>query len=296
MKPDFENRKVLVQGITGREAREKVPEMQEYGTEIVAGVTPGKEGQEVNGIPVYNTVKKAKKEHPEINTSIIYVPAFAAKDATIEAIKNNISLINIITENIPIKDTWEIKKEAKKAKTTIIGPTSVGILNTYEKVKIGPIGGSKPEKSYKKGKIGIVSKNGGKTKETAHMLKQQGYGISTAIDIGGDRIALTNFSETLRYFEQDPNTEAVVMFGEQGGTYENQTTKLLKNNEFTKPLITFIAGEFTEKMPSKQFGHAGAIIRQNQDKPSQKKKELREAGAHVADIHHKIGKKLDKIL
>ena len=288
--------KVLIQGITGREASEKLPEMQSYGTEVVAGVTPGKSGQKVEGVPVYNTVKKAKEQHPEINASIVYVPAFAAKDATLEAIQNNIQLINIITENIPVKDVWEIHRKAQETQTTVVGPTSVGMINPHTKTKLGPIGGSQPEKSYKKGSIGIVSKSGGMTTETAHVLKQNGYGVSKAIDIGGDRIALSTFREILKMFQNDPKTDAVVMFGEQGGTYENQAATMLKNREFTKPIVAFIAGEFTENMPSKQFGHAGAIIRQEQDQPSYKKQRLREAGAQIAEIHHKIPKKLDECI
>ena len=291
-----EETKVLIQGITGREASEKLPEMLEYGTDVVAGVTPGKEGQTVKGVPVYNTVEKAIQEHPEINTSIVYVPAFAAKDASLEAIKNEIKLINIITENIPVKDVWEIHRKSQETRTTVVGPTSVGMINPHTKTKIGPIGGSEPEKAYKKGNIGIISKSGGMTTETAHVLKQNGYGVSKAIDIGGDRIALSTFREALEMFQKDQETEAVVMFGEQGGTYENQAAQLLQQEKFTKPLVAFIAGEFTEQMPSKQFGHAGAIIREQKDQPSYKKQTLRESGAQIAEIHHKIPEKLDEYI
>jgi len=291
-----EETKVLVQGITGREASEKVPEMIKYGTEIIAGVTPGKQGEEVAGVPVYDTVQEALEKHSEINASIIYVPPFAAKDAALEAINNDIKLLNIITENIPVKDVWKIHKEAEKQNTTIIGPTSVGIINPHTKTKLGPIGGSEPEKSYKKGCIGIVSKSGGMTTETAHILKQKGYGVSTAVDIGGDRIACTTYKEILQMFQQDSQTDAVVMYGELGGTYEEQAAELLKQNKFTKPLIAFIAGEFTEDLPSKQYGHAGAIIRGEKDKPSKKKQALEKAGAHVVNLHHEIPEKLKKAL
>lgn len=289
------NTKLVVQGITGREAKEKIPEMQQYGTKILAGVTPGKEGQKVEDIPVYNTVKKAKKQHPEINASLVYVPPFAAKEAVKEAINNNIKLINIVTENIPVKDAWQIHQQAKKNNVDIIGPTSVGIITPGE-TKIGPIGGNQPDKVYKPGKVGIISKSGGMTTETAWVLRQQNLGISTAIGLGGDQIPSTTFADALKKYENDPQTEAVVMFGEQGANYETKAAELLENGEFTKPLYVFIAGEFTEKLPSRQYGHAGAIIRGETDKTSYKKKKLREAGANVVNVHHKLGEKIKKQL
>ena len=290
-----ENTRLLVQGITGREAREKVPEMQKYGTEVVAGVTPGKAGQEVEGIPVYNTVREALENHPEINASLIYVPNFAAKDAALESIENEIPLINIITERIPVKDTWEIYRKAQEKGVRVVGPSSIGIISP-EKTKIGPIGGSEPEKVYKPGKIGVISKSGGMTTETAWVLRQKGYGISTAIGLGGDVISGTTFEDALKLFEDDDQTEAVVMYGELGGTYEEKAAELLEAGKFTKPLVCFIAGGFTEELPSRSYGHAGAIIRGDRGKPSNKKKTLESAGAHVVDVHHKIGSKLEEVL
>ena len=290
-----EDTKVLVQGITGREASEKVPEMIEYGTDVVAGVTPGKAGKEVDGVPVYDTVQEAVQENPEINTSLIYVPPFAAKDAAMEAMDNGIKLLNIITERIPTKDAWKIYEEARQKEVTVVGPTSVGII-TPGKAKLGPIGGSEPEKVYKPGKVGVVSKSGGMTTETAWVVRQSGYGISTALGIGGDVIAGTSFEDALKMFEEDDQTEVVVIYGELGGTYEEKAAELLEIGEFTKPLIAFIAGKFTENMPSKNYGHAGAIIRGERGTPSGKEKALSEAGAHVVDLHHDIGTKLDEVL
>lgn len=287
--------KILVQGITGREASEKLPEMLEYGSEVLAGVTPGKGGQEVEGVPVYDTVEEALEEHPEINTSLIYVPPFAAKDAAFEALEAGIKTLNIITERIPTRDTWKIHEKAEEKDATIVGPTSVGVITPGE-CKLGPIGGSEPEKVYKPGSIGVISKSGGMTTETSWVVRQAGYGISTAAGLGGDRIACTTFEDALRLFEDDEQTEAVVMFGELGGTYEEKAAELLENGGFTKPLIAFIAGKFTEDLPSQQYGHAGAIIRGEKGKPSYKEKVLREAGAHVIDVHHEIGDKLDELL
>ena len=290
-----EDTKVLVQGITGREASEKVPEMMEYGTDIVAGVTPGKQGQKVEGVPVYDTVKEALDNHPEINASLIYVPPFAAKDAAFEAIENDIKLLNIITERIPTKDAWKIHEKARGENVRVVGPTSVGIISPG-KSKLGPIGGSEPEKVYKPGKVGVISKSGGMTTETSWVIRQAGYGISTAAGLGGDVVAGTTFADALKLFEEDSQTEAVVMYGELGGTYEEKAAELLESGEFTKPLIAFIAGKFTENMPSKKYGHAGAIIRGERGTPSGKEEALREAGAHVVDVHHKIGEKLNEVI
>lgn len=290
-----EETKVLVQGITGREASEKVPEMIEYGTDVVAGVTPGKGGQKVEGVPVYDTVAEALSQHPEINTSLIYVPPFAAKDAILEALENGIKTLNVITERIPTRDAWEIYQKVQQENATMVGPTSVGII-TPDEAKLGPIGGNEPEKVYKPGKVGIISKSGGMTTETAWVVRQAGYGVSTAAGLGGDVIAGTTFEDALKMFEEDDQTEAVVMYGELGGTYEEKAAELLENGGFTKPLIAFIAGNFTEDMPSRQYGHAGAVIRGDRGKPSHKKKKLDEAGAHVVDVHHEIGDKLDELL
>lgn len=290
-----EDTKLLVQGITGRAASEKTPHMIEYGTDVAAGVTPGKGGQEVAGVPVYDTVREALREHPEINTSLVYVPHFAAKDAILEALEKGIKKINVTTERIPTRDMWEVRKKLRQENATLVGPTSVGVISPG-KSKIGPIGGDKAGEVYDEGRIGIVSKSGGMTTETAQVVQNAGFGISTAMDIGGDKIAGTNFVEALEMFEEDGETDAVVMFGELGGTYENQVAEMLDRGEFTKPLVAFITGKFTESMPSQQYGHAGAVIREGREKPSYKEKVLRESGAHVVDVHHEIGEKLEEIL
>ena len=290
-----EDTKVLVQGITGREASEKVPDMIEYGTDVVAGVTPGKGGREVEGVPVYDTVDEALNQHPEINTSLIYVPPFAAKDAIFEALENGIRTLNVITERIPTRDAWQIYQRVEEKDATMVGPTSVGIISPG-KSKLGPIGGNEPEKVYRSGKVGVISKSGGMTTETSWVVRQAGFGVSTAIGLGGDVIAGTTFEDALKMFEEDDQTEAVVMFGELGGTYEEKAAELVEEGEFSKPLVAYITGRFTESMPEKKYGHAGAIIRGDRGKPSHKKKALEEAGAHVVDVHHEIGDKLQEVL
>lgn len=286
--------KLLVQGITGREASEKLPEMEEYGTKVLAGVTPGKGGQEVGNVPVYDTVHKALEQHPDINASLIYVPPFAAKDAAFEAIENGIQLLNIVTERVPTQDVWEIHRKAVEEDITVVGPTSVGIISPG-KSKLGPIGGKNPEKVYEPGKIGVISKSGGMTTETAWVIRQAGFGISTAVGLGGDRVTGTSFEDALKLFEEDDQTEAVVMFGELGGSYEEKAAELLEDEKFTKPLVAFIAGKFTEDLPSQQYGHAGAIIRGENGTPTGKKKALNKAGAEVVDFQHEIGEKLKEL-
>ncbi|MFB6174526.1 MAG: CoA-binding protein [Candidatus Nanohalobium sp.] len=290
-----EDTKVLVQGITGREASEKVPEMIEYGTDVAAGVTPGKGGQEVEGVPVYDTVQEALDEHPDIDTSLIYVPPFAAKDAVFEALENSIKTLNVITERIPTKDAWQIYEKVQENGARMIGPTSVGIISPG-KAKLGPIGGNEPEKVYEEGRVGVISKSGGMTTETSWVVRQAGFGVSTAAGLGGDVIAGTTFEDALKAFEEDDQTEAVVLFGELGGTYEEKAAELLENGEFTKPLIAYITGKFTESMPEKKYGHAGAIIRGDRGKPSHKEKALKDAGAYVANVHHEIGELLNDVM
>ncbi|MFB6213249.1 MAG: succinate--CoA ligase subunit alpha [Candidatus Nanohaloarchaea archaeon] len=287
--------KVLVQGITGREASEKVPEMIEYGTDVAAGVTPGKGGQKVAGVPVYDTVQEALAQHPGINASLVYVPPFAAKDAAFEALENDIPLLNIITERIPTKDAWRIYQKAQEKGARVVGPTSVGIITPGE-CKLGPIGGNEPGKVYEPGRVGVISKSGGMTTETSWVVNQAGYGVSTAAGVGGDVIAGTTFADALELFEEDDRTDAVVMFGELGGTYEEKAAELLEEGGFTKPLVAFISGRFTEDLPGKKYGHAGAIIRGDRGTPSGKVKALEDAGAHVLDVHHEIGEKLEEIL
>jgi succinyl-CoA synthetase alpha subunit len=286
-----ENTKVIVQGITGREASEKLDEMIDYGTDVVAGVTPGKGGSTIKGVPVYDTVKQASKNH-SFNTSLIYVPPFAALDAFRES-ADHVHTANIITERIPVKDAQKIVQESNEKNVDVVGPTSVGIISPG-KTKVGPIGGPDAQEVYKKGRIGIISKSGGMTTETAWTVTQKGFGISTAAGLGGDVIAGMTFSDCIERFDEDKQTDAVVMFGELGGTYEEQAARTIEKTDI--PVVGFIAGEFTEQLPSAKYGHAGAIIRGNRGQPSQKKKRLKEAGAKIAETHHKIPEKLNQVV
>lgn len=284
------NTKVVIQGITGSTGVMASELMLKYGTKIPAGVTPGKGGQQVHNIPVYNSVKDARSAH-EINASFIVVPPLFAKSAVLEALDNNIKLVLVFTENVPLHDSAVMISKAREKGAVLIGPSSVGMLSPGLG-RIGPIGGlpDMVDKVYKKGNIGIISKSGGMTNETAWVVRQAGLGQSTVIGMGGEMLVGSAYADLLRLFEKDPETKAVVAFGELGGTYEDQIADVLKNKEFTKPIAVFIGGKFAERMPSGvQFGHAGAIIERGKGKPSEKIEKLKKAGALIANYHHEIG-------
>jgi len=285
------NTRVLIQGMTGRSGQVALKTMLEYGTKVVAGVTPGKGGQSVENIPVYNSVHEALKKHPEINCTAVYVPPAAAKEAVIEAVLNGIKLVNVITEGVAIQDTVQMVNYAAANGARIIGPSSIGVL-TPKECKIGVLGGVKEatDKIYTPGSIGVISKSGGMTNETAWVVRSAGLGQSTVIGIGGDVILGTDFVDLLRMFEKDPQTKGVVVFGEPGGTYEDKIAESIRKKEFTKPIAAFIAGQFAEKLPhGMQFGHAGALIENGRGVPSVKIKLLRDAGVLIAETHDKLG-------
>ncbi|MBI2065881.1 MAG: CoA-binding protein, partial [Candidatus Zambryskibacteria bacterium] len=248
--------RVLVQGITGREGSRACEEMLLYGTKVVAGVTPGKKGQRVSGVPVYDTVKEALAKHPEINTSLISVPAVAVQDAATEAIFAGIKLINVLAEHVPTRDSAEIVKWARIKGSTVVGPASVGIISPG-KGKIGSIGSSTISKVFTKGPIGVVSKSGGMTAEIAVTLTKAKLGQSTVIGVGGDQIIGFDFVDALKFFAKDPETKAVVLFGEVGGTYEEQAADYILKEKFKKPVVAIIAGKFTKDLPQGTvLGHA----------------------------------------
>jgi len=264
--------------------------MLEYGTKVPAGITPGKGGQSVHGIPVYNSVKEACAQH-EINASFVVVPPLFAKAAVLEALENNIKLVLVFTENVPLHDAASMIAKAREKNAILVGPASVGMISPGLS-RIGPVGGlpDMVERIYKKGPVGIISKSGGMTNETAWVIRQAGLGQSTVIGMGGEILVGSAYTDFLRMFEKDKDTKAVVIFGEIGGTYEEQIAEVLKNKEFTKPLAVFIGGKFAESMPTGvQFGHAGAIIDRGKGKPSEKIELLRKAGALIAKHHHELG-------
>ncbi|AET67320.1 succinyl-CoA synthetase, alpha subunit [Desulfosporosinus orientis DSM 765] len=279
---DKESR-IAIQGITGREAAMVTRHSLDYGTRILAGVTPGKEGQDVHGIPVYNTLKKAVRIH-DINTTVVYVPPAFVYDAVLEAISSGIRLVIIATENVPQLDAMKFLARARQANVRVIGPNSVGMITPKDRVKVGAIGGDNVERCFVPGRIGVISRSGGMTAESSWMVKRAGFGVSTSISIGGDALIGTSIKDILLLFQTDTETDAVVTFSEPGTHFEEEAAELLAGGGFTKPLFSFIAGRFTESMPEGTvFGHAGAMISGGAGKPSQKMEKLRLAGAHVLD-------------
>ncbi|MCD6163911.1 MAG: succinate--CoA ligase subunit alpha [Candidatus Odinarchaeota archaeon] len=279
--------KAIVQGITGTQGSFHTKLMLEYGTKIVAGVTPGKGGQEVHGVPVYDTVKEALSEH-DANASIIFVPAPFAKDAVLEGINAGLELIVVITEHIPIKDTIQMVEVAKRNNVNIVGPNTPGVITPGE-CKLGIM----PGHIFKRGPIGIISRSGTLTYEIASNLTKAGFGQSTCLGIGGDPIIGINFVEALEMFANDHETKAVVLIGEIGGDAEEKAAEYIRK-EFNKPVTAFIAGKTAP--PGKRMGHAGAIISGRTGTAQSKVKALKDAGVHVVDRPREISEKLKEIL
>ena len=291
-----QNTKVLVQGVTGKEGARATSQMIAYKTKVVAGVTPGKGGQEVEGVPVFDTVEEALAKFPEINTSFTAVPKQGAKDAILEAITHNIPLINVLTEHIPISDTTYVVAAAKAAGVRIVGPSSIGIISPG-KAKLGSIGGDDPNFSFSKGDIGVISKSGGMASEVSFILKQAGFGQSTVVGIGGDMIIGSTFTDLMVEFEKDDQTKAIVLFSEVGGTYEEEAAELIKKGDFNKPLVAFISGIFAEMMPAgTALGHAGAIIEGGKGRRANKIKALEGAGVKIAQVPDDLPRLLKTVL
>lgn len=279
-----ENAKLIGQGVTGSEGSRALQTMLDYGTAVVAGVTPGKGGQEILGVTVYNSVKEAKESVSKIDGTSIYVPPVFVKGAAMEAIENDIPFILIFTEKVPTADSAYIYAAAKEKGISIIGPSSVGLISPHRKLKIGSIGGSTPDRVFKDGFVTVVSKSGGMSSEIGLHLRNNGLGVSWALGIGGDRIAGTDFADFIMAVEEDEHTKVSVIFGELGGTYEEKVAEMVSKGKIKKPVVAFIGGEFTMSLPSEvQFGHAGAIIEGDRGKPDHKRKVLKEAGVWVAE-------------
>jgi len=280
--------KVLVQGFTGNEGTFHSEQMLEYGTNIVAGVTPGKGGMTHLGIPVFNSVSEAVNKL-EINTSIIFVPPMFAADAIMEAVESDIKTIVAITEGIPTADMIKVKAYIRNKGVILIGPNCPGVI-TPEEAKIGIM----PGFIFKKGRVGIVSKSGTLTYEAADQVVKSGYGISTAIGVGGDPIIGTTLLDTIKLFMDDPETDIIVLIGEIGGQLEIEAANWVRSNGNKKPVVGFIAGETAPK--GRKMGHAGAIIGGKDDTASAKKSIMRDCGISVVDSPAEIGLNVQKIL
>lgn len=284
-----DNPKIIGQGITGSEGSRAAAWMIDYGTNLVGGVTPGKGGQEVSGKPVFNTVKEAIASLGSIDATVVFAPPLRSKDAVFEAIDAGIKFIVVIAEKVPTKDGALMYAYAKKHGVRIIGPNTTGIICPSKKMKIGLMGGGEPEKMFPEGEVAIVSKSGSVAAEIGVLLKRANLGVSWAVGIGGDRIIGSTYVDILTELEDDKHTKISIIFGELGGTYEEQLAEAIKEGKIKKPVVAFIAGEFTLYLPSEvQFGHAGAIIEGERGKPDHKRQVLREAGVKVADNFDQI--------
>ncbi|WIW70431.1 MULTISPECIES: succinate--CoA ligase subunit alpha [Anaerosinus] len=282
-----ENTKVVVQGITGSAAKFHTKQMLEYGTKIVAGVTPGKGGSEVEGVPVFNTLKEAVLA-TGANASVIYVPAPFAADAIMEAVDAELDLVICITENIPVLDMIKVKRYMEGKKTRLIGPNCPGVISPGES-KIGIM----PGYIHKKGHIGVVSRSGTLTYEAVHQLTTAGLGQTSAVGIGGDPVNGTNFIDVLDAFNKDPETYAVIMIGEIGGTAEEEAAEWVKEN-MTKPVVGFISGRMAP--PGKRMGHAGAIISGGKGTADEKIRVMNACGIEVAQTPAVMGETLIKVI
>ena len=283
-----ENTKVVVQGATGREAILRIKLMQSYGTQVVAGVTPGKGGQVVEGVPVYNTVLEAKMRHPGINVSTIFVPARAAKVATFEALDAGIEVISLHPERVPQQDMLEVVAYAQHRQARVIGPNTIGLISPG-KALVGMIGGNPraAREFFSPGPVGVLSRSGGNTTTLAFYLNQAGLGQSTAIGMGGDAFIGTTLREFLELFEQDPETKMVAFFGEIGTSVEEDAAEFIRNGGFSKPMVAYVAGRYAR--PDVRFGHAGAIISRGVGTTESKQEAFRSAGVRVVEHFGDIG-------
>lgn len=283
-----ESSRVLVQGITGKQASFHTQRMLEYGTKVVAGVTPGKGGQRHLGLPVFDTVEQAvKAEAPDV--SVIFVPPLAAAEAIMEAASAGIKLIVCITEGIPVLDMLRAKKFLKEKGSLLVGPNTPGIISPG-KSKVGIM----PAHIHQPGSVGIISRSGTLTYEAVYQLTSLGLGQSTAVGIGGDPIVGLKFVDLLELFKNDLQTEAVVLIGEIGGTAEEEAAEYIKQSNYPKPVAAYVAG--LTAPPGKRLGHAGAIIEGRQGSAGEKLQKLKEAGVKIIDNPARIGQTVKDLI
>jgi succinyl-CoA synthetase alpha subunit len=280
--------RVIVQGITGEQGRFHAHLMKEYGTKVVAGVTPGRGGQEVEGLPVFDTIREAQERY-EADASIIFVPAPFALDAALEAIEAMLDPVVVITEGLPVRDSIELVARAKLVGTTVIGPNTPGVIKTGES-KMGIM----PAQVFRRGNVGVISRSGTLFYEIAAQITNVGLGQSTCVGVGGDPVVGLDYIDVLKWFQKDPETEAVALIGEIGGDAEERAAEFIKDGGFTKPVAAFIAGRAA--VPGKRMGHAGAIIQGSAGTAESKINALRGAGVSVGDLPGQVAKALKELL
>ena len=277
----------IVQGITGREAVNLTRECLDYGAgaKVVGGVTPGRLGREVHGVPVFDTVAQAVDHHGgPIDGSVVTVPPAFTKDAVFEAIENGVKLIVIVTERIPRGDVAQMVELATLRGARIIGPNCLGII-VPDVIKMGGIGGPARDaaKAYSRGPVGVISRSGGMTTEMSSTLSAAGLGQSTAVSIGGDAIIGSSYAELMPLFEADEQTQAIVIYTEPGGRMEAELARWVRDNDSRLPIVAFMAGRFMDEMPGMTFGHAGTIVEGKEDTAAEKIERLAAAGIMVAE-------------
>ena len=291
----------IVQGITGREAVNLTRECLDYGSKVVGGVTPGRKGREVHGVPVYDSVAQLCEELGYVpDGSVVTVPPAFTRDAVFEAIEAGVKIIVIVTERIPRYDVAQMVELANLRGARIIGPNCLGIIRPGIG-KMGGIGGPArdAEKSYKPGRVAVMSRSGGMTTEISSTLSAAGLGVSTAVSIGGDAIIGSSYAELMPLFEQDEQTEALVIYTEPGGRMEAELANYIHANDSKLPIVAFMAGRFMDEMPGMSFGHAGTIVEGKEDTAAEKIQRLAEAGITVAEeisqIPDLVKEKLEKV-
>jgi succinyl-CoA synthetase alpha subunit len=277
-----QSRRVLVQGMTGREGMARARLMRDYGTQLVAAVTPGKGGQVAESVPVFDTVREAWEAAGPLDVSVLFVPAPLVKNAALEAIAVGVKLLVIVPDRVPIYDVLAIAAAAREAGAHFVGPNTLGVLSPGAGV-LGMIGGraETAREWFKPGPVGIQSRSGGITSSLAYYLSQAGIGATTLVHVGGDAVVGLPLPDVARLFQADPDTRAIVMFGEIGGTQEERVAELVAAGEITKPIIAFIGGKAAKS--STRFSHAGAIIEGNRGTQAGKVEALRQAGVRVVE-------------
>jgi succinyl-CoA synthetase alpha subunit len=277
-----ESTRVVVQGITGREGRARAKLMRDYGTRVVAGCTPGRGGETVDGVPVYDTVLEAVETHGGLDASVIFVPAPLVKDAALESIAAGVPLTVLVGDRVPVWDILEIVRAAERAGVSFLGPNTLGVLSVGKGV-LGMIGGRAESARawFTPGRVGVVSRSGGMTSSTGYYLSRAGVGLSTLVHVGGDGIVGLPLPDVVRLFQEDPETSCIAMFGEIGGSQEERVAEMMASREVTKPVVAFIGGRAATS--GVRFSHAGAIVEGGRGTHEGKVAALREAGATVVD-------------
>jgi succinyl-CoA synthetase alpha subunit len=289
-----EKSRVIIQGITGREGMVRAQLMKDYGTKVVAGVTPGRGGQDVHGIPVYDSVVQAWEKLGPMDVSVIFVPAALVRGAALEAIDAGVKLLVIVPDRVPIHDVLEIAAQAAEKGARFVGPNTLGLVSPGKAV-LGMIGGraERAREWFRPGFVGVSSRSGGMTSAISYYLTQAGLGQSTIVHVGGDAVVGLSHPEVMALFEEDPETKMAVMFGEIGTSQEERVADLIESGEFTKPLIAYIGGKAAKS--GTRFSHAGAIVEGSRGSHETKVKRLREAGAHVVEAISDIPRKAKEL-